>query len=365
MSRNSGGRQLLNDSVVIVCEGTETEYPYFKELCKENINIRVVPEVSEVISKKAKSKRTQKSRHLYLPANIQFLGPEYYAGLPEVDAVTYRRYKSEPLRWVRAAQLFQERNKYYEAWAVFDLDKGRQRTFQRAFSMVTSTLQIAFSAYSIEEWFLMHFERNPYPFNYSECKDANKKVINCGNIKCRSTQNCHGTRCLGGYLREKRYIPEYAKNNGKEYAQLTKDRFHVACVNAAWSRYLNRNPPYMCNPYSNVDKLVMRILGCKDDIEWVKMDEVFSIDNNNYRICKRQANIKLLFEGPSALAVIPADHIYWCNDNYENIAPACSGINFNFNTNKDEAIISPVPINTYSKILCITSNGKEVYIDLS
>ena len=364
MARNSGGRLLSKDSMVIVCEGTETEYPYFKELCSGNINIKVVPKASEIITKKAKLNRTTKRRNLVPCVNLQFTGPEYYVGLPEIDSVTYDKYKSEPTRWVRAAQLFQEREKYYEAWAVFDMDKGRNRALPQAFRMTTLTLQIAFSAYSIEEWFLMHFERNGKTFTHSECKDARGKVVNCGNIRCVSDQNCHGDQCLGGYLREKGFIPEYTKNKGKEYAQLTKDRLHVACVNAAWSRSLSSNLPYLCNPYSDVDKLVKRILGRNYDIKWVRQNESFNIDSNNFKIKTCGTTLKLIFEGPGAVALISANQIYWCNDDYENIVSACNGVNFNFNTNKKEVILSSNGFNTTNKILCVKSNSHEVYVDL-
>lgn len=365
MSRKTGHRKLSEDSIVIVCEGTETENTYFEELCSySSISIkRVVPELSEVVDKNAKRNRQAAVRQLGESNSPGFSGPEYYVGLAEIDNATYEQFKSEPVRWVRAAQLYQERKGYYEAWAVFDMDKGREKAHIHAFSMCTKTLHIAFSAYSIEEWFLLHFERNPKAFSFSECKDTNKKVIDCGAQTCSSVQNCSGSLCIGGRLRKQGYISDYAKQNGKDYAGLTKKRFHVACVNASWSRSLSNEPVFKRNPYSDVDKLVMRLLGINYDIEWLKIGDEFDIAGDAYRIENVNGIVKLIYRG-SNTTVISANQIYWCDDEYNMIASACDGLNFCFNIDKAEAVLANKLKG--SAVLCIKDIkvNRELYFDV-
>lgn len=365
-TRSIGIRPLSSQSLVIVCEGTETEQSYFEELAKRTngINVRVVPTPSEKVDNAAKQNRLHVTRQLKKRSdNAQPLGPEYYVGLPEEDDETYEKYKAEPLRWVRAAQLFQKRKKFYEAWAVYDLDKGRDDAHPKAFDMLTDTLHVALSAYSIEEWFLLHFERNPQAFSKSECKDVNDKVVNCGHKKCLSQLNCEGTTCLGGRLRQMGYIPEYKKKLGIDYAQFTICLFHKACVNAAWTRSLSQNPPYECNPYSDVDKLVMRLFDASYNIEWPKIGIIFDIAGESYKIEVRGNGIYLVYEGQTPLIVIAKDDIYWCDDNYNLKVSACNGANVNFNHQKKEVLLLNKPSDT--AILCIKKGNIERYFEIS
>ena len=89
--------------------------------------------------------------------------------------------------------LFMEREKYVEGWAVYDLDNKSGRTSQhhkeaREDPKKVDNLHIAFSSYSIEEWFLLHFERNPKAFENSECKDKNKQNNSLENLELFSKE---------------------------------------------------------------------------------------------------------------------------------------------------------------------------------
>jgi len=364
MSRVVGNRLLSQNSIVIVCEGTETEQAYFAELAKYfPYTCKVVPDSSEIVDKEAKRKRQTEIRKLLASGDeTQAMGPEYYVGLTEISKGIYADYKAEPIRWVRAAHLFQEKMHFHEAWAVYDLDKGRDRAHPIAYSMQTNSMHIAFSAYSIEEWFLLHFERNPHAFYESECKDANDKPVNCGISGCTSPLNCKGRKCIGGYLRQKGYIPKYDKNLGKDYAKITVQLFHKACVNAAWSRSLLPNPPYECNPYSDVDKLVMRLLRTPYTIEWKAIGETFELAGEKYHLDNREDGLFLVYEGTSPIVIISNDRVFWCNDEYTIKQSACNGANINFSSKKKEAILHNKP--DLKAILCIKNGGNEVYVEI-
>ena len=232
-------KSLNNDSVVIVCEGTETENAYFEEMGRFSplARIKVLPEPSQPVSTVDKERREMPPRSLESVILDGVSSKSYIAGVKDVDDVEYQKYKTEPLRWVRAADLLKAHGKFYEAWAVYDLDQGRAHEDAYEYIKSDENLHIAFSGYSIEEWFLLHFERNEQAYLHSECKKSEK--IKCGHMKCDADWNCRGSKCLGGRLRECNYIPEYSKSDGLSLAKLTLDakQRHMAYVNAAWSRF--------------------------------------------------------------------------------------------------------------------------------
>lgn len=367
MSRSRGGLPLHNESIVIVCEGTETENRYFKALGELSAleKVDVFPEPSKPVKKKAKEKRNSAARKLERGEKINGSKKEYISGVRDESDEMYKKYMSEAIRWVRAAHLLMHNEGYYEAWAVYDLDQGREKGHEEAFKYINDVenLHIAFSAYSIEEWFLLHFERNRHPFLCSECKEgAKKKKVNCGIKNCPSPNNCHGEKCLGGRLREQGYIPEYAKEDGDKYAMMTLDKLHYACVNAAWTRSLSNEPFYKCNPYSNADKLVMRLLGKSYDIAWVKMDDEFTYGECLLRIEKDEKNIRLVHVGGKPIVGISQEQMYWCDENYTPEQEAFSIDRIVLTTDKKVVEIPNPPIGL--TILCMREiGGKEYYIE--
>ena len=359
MARGIGGKLLSDNSIVIVCEGTETEFPYFQELCKfTNLSWRIVPVPSERVNAKAKAARQSVMRTLQDGDSSEFTGPEYYVGLAEVDQATYEQFKSEPTRWVRAAQLYKEREGYYEAWAVYDLDQGRDAAHPeaRALAERVNDLHIAFSAYSFEEWLLLHFERNPKEYSHSECKS--EEDIKCGHKDCEAEWNCHGETCIGGRLRECKYIPEYEKKDGAKMVAITREKLHVAYVNAAWSRSLSADEAYKCNPYTDVDKLVMRLLQDEYDIKWLHSGDVFVHDDREYRIDIVDGTVKITMQSFGKTGLISADKIFWCDGEYNMMQSACPKMNFVFPEVNSEVTLCNKP--TGKAVLCINDNKSSV-----
>lgn len=207
-------RTTNKNNIVILCEGSDTEVKYFKDL-KEYVernypdrlsDIKIVPVNNEIIQKKNKKKGGKP----LLPAQ-RVLSSKHYWSKWEHSDEEYEIYKAQPTRYVRETQLFMEEDGYVEGWAVFDKDTFTNHAHAFALADSISGLHIAFSSYCFEEWILLHFERNSKAFISSVCKD-NDKDRGCGT---KVLLDCHGTICLGGYIRERGHIADYAKNQNR------------------------------------------------------------------------------------------------------------------------------------------------------
>lgn len=268
-------RQTKDNNIVIVCEGSETEAPYFEDLQKvietcspdRFTNIRVVPVNEEKVK-----------RSPLRPASKRLLQPEYsYWVQIESSKELYDENKAQPVRYVREAQLFMENEGYKEAWAVFDHDNFSKRREAFAKADEIDNLHIAFSSISFEEWIISHFERNPKAFFRSQCKDETGQSIKC---ESNPTQGCRGVECLASYLRSQGYIEDYDKDGSGLFLSL-KDRLETAMINAAWLRHLDDRPVYERNPYTDVDKLVARLLEIGNEYQWVRIGESFVYNGSN------------------------------------------------------------------------------------
>lgn len=275
-------RRITNkNNIIILCEGTETEVRYFKDLrnyvnstCPDRFSdIKIVPVVNDAISTKH---NRRKQRKLNPSSESQYYEKK------EADTSTYKRYKSQPVRYVREVQLFMEEDGYMEGWAVFDRDTFTHH--EEAFALAASVddLHIAFSSYCFEEWFLVHFEKNPHPFWGSVCKDCNDKDKGCGT---GVVDDCHGTLCLGGRLRECKYIADYAKSKESIFENYTLPRLEQCYVNAAWIRTLSSEQKYLRNPYTDVDLLVKRLLDDKREHYWHE-------HNHSFEFCRSNISVK-------------------------------------------------------------------------
>lgn len=259
---NSGKRKTKENNIIIICEGSDTEYLYFEKI-KECVNktfpgkytkFRVLPDYKKKLSNNSKKQRP------LLPSKENC---KYYALIDEDEK--YESCKAQPIRYVREAQLFMEREGYSEAWAVFDKDKYSESNHKKAFEIADSEsgLHIAFSSYCFEEWFLLHFELNMKEFSHSECKDVNNKYVGCGG-KSGSIDDCHGKKCIIGRLRQENYISDYDKDNPDIFDRYTQPLLNndiiIPFYNAACQRALSTGGEvYNRNPYTNVDNLIARL----------------------------------------------------------------------------------------------------------
>lgn len=264
-------RTTNKNNIIILCEGSETEVRYFKDL-RNYVNsnyperfsdIKIVPVVDDVISIKTNKR---KQRTLASSSELRYYEKE------ETEANAYKKYKSQPVRYVREVQLFMEEDGYMEGWAVFDRDTFTHHVEAFALASSVDGLYIAFSSYCFEEWFLAHFERNPHSFMVSVCKDGNDKDKGCGT---GVANDCHGTVCLAGRLRECKYIVDYAKNQESIFENYSLSHLERCYVNAAWMRTLSTEPIYQRNPYTDVDLLVKHLLDDNREHHWHEPNQSF------------------------------------------------------------------------------------------
>lgn len=291
-------RQTKDNNIVIVCEGSETEAPYFEALKAEikRVNphkyaeILIVPIVEEKVMPSAR--RTDKKKRLQKPAERT-----YWMHQEETQEL-YDEYCAQPVKYVREAELFMIHDGFVEAWAVFDHDnidiRQRNKAFEHAESV--DNLNIAFSSIAFEEWILAHFERNPKPFEKAQCKERGK-AIDCGKDP---GIGCNGDRCLAGYLRRQQYLPDYKKNDHTLFETL-RSRFDTAQINAAWLRHLEGGPIYERNPYTDVDKLVARMLEVHTEYEWVKLGETFTYMGARIIVTKDESGVRIHIDGACLL----------------------------------------------------------------
>ena len=151
-------RQTKDNNIVIVCEGSETEAPYFEALKAEvervnpqkYIKVLVVPIVEEQIRHSAS--RTDRKKRTLRPAERT-----YWYHQEETQEL-YNEYCAQPVKYVREAELFMQKDGFLEAWAVFDHDNidacYRRKAFE--YAKAVDNLNIAFSSVAFEEWILAH-----------------------------------------------------------------------------------------------------------------------------------------------------------------------------------------------------------------
>lgn len=302
-------RTTNKNNIVILCEGTDTEVNYFEEMrdyvASDFDSIKIVPIIEEVISPK---NTNRKQRKLKPSASLQYYEKE------EKNIADYNRYKAQPVRYVREVQLIMQEDGYVEGWAVFDKDTFTHHA--EAFELAESieNLHIAFSSYCIEEWFLTHFERNSHPFLASVCKDLNGKDKGCGT---GVVDDCHGTICLGGRLRECGYIPNYSKNKDTIFQNYTLPRLEQCYMNAAWIRTLSSSQAiYERNPYTDVDVLVKRLLGDDREHHWHRLDEPFDFCGSKLIIHRGDEYLIFNNSGSRSFA-LNGSNGYFCNSDLQ------------------------------------------------
>jgi RloB-like protein len=246
-------KRLSKTNIFIACEGTQTEYWYFKAIKEildeaDDFALTIYPDKND---KEESSRKHVKTDTIHTDHN------------------SLCKKAIEKL----------SNNFCDEAWLVFDKDghAGIENTFQEA---QKQGINIAFSSISFEHWVLLHFEKNATSFVKSDCKDSKKHYLYCGTNQHEA--DCQGTRCVAGHIRLKKYIANYDKSGGNLYTQIGK-RQSVAFENAAWLRWRQQDEIqktggkiYTINPYSDVDILLKRLFKIEEHIIWGNLNETAS-----------------------------------------------------------------------------------------
>ncbi|MDR0864547.1 MAG: RloB family protein [Candidatus Symbiothrix sp.] len=277
-------------NILIICEGTNTEPLFFNSIRDriidkvfdiEDVVINILPKPKiegegdeEEVSGHGKKRRKRELKQGTKPV-------EEISGTP-------------PEKWIRAAQKELEDGAYEEVWAVFDHDNHPTR--KEAFELATKNIngkqvQIAFTSISFEYYLLLHFEKIYKTFDKSECRESHNKEhkhpksYNCGTNK--HSEDCHGDKCINGYMRTKGYITiDDSTKGGTSVFNLIKDKLEIGFINAAWIRYKSNYidseiPIYDRNPYVTTDKIVSRLIyGSILEYVYVGFDETYKIENS-------------------------------------------------------------------------------------
>jgi len=272
-------------TILIICEGKNTEPHIFNSLRDEIINgtfdigdvkisIRPEPIIEEDEEQQSSPHKAQRIKIKTRSATVGAEPLETSAPLP--------------LKWVLEGQRELEDNTYNEVWAVFDHDNfpAREKAFEESKKEINGKkVRIAFSSICFEYYLLLHFEQLYKAFDKSECRYKNdkgkSKLINCNSGT--HEKDCFGNNCTGGYARKKEYW-----NSSKDRESLypiIKDKLEVGFENSAWLRYISDSkeseiPFYNRNPYITTDNIIKRLVG-KDDINWIwiKLNQEYSFNN--------------------------------------------------------------------------------------
>jgi hypothetical protein len=272
-------KRLSKTNIFIACEGTQTEYWYFKALKEqldegEDFALTIYPDKNdkeENSRKQVKTNKTYTDHHSLCQKAMEQLSNNFCD----------------------------------EAWLVFDKDGhlGIENTFETA---QKAGVHIAFSSIAFEHWVLLHFEKNDKDFAKSDCKDAKKHYLYCGTGKHEA--DCQGAKCVAGHIRLKNYSVDYDKSGGKLYAQISPYQ-STAFENAAWLRWRKQadiqqvnGKIYTINPYSDVDILLKRLLKIEENIIWGELNETVAFNPFSVTVQLEASNIliRLMNNGKSS-----------------------------------------------------------------
>lgn len=358
-------KPLSHHDVVIVCEGSTTEYNYFCEIrdfITQNItsptfsSILVIPSNTDAV----KSKSGRKTREM-APDASQW---RYYM-LSEDNENDYQEYRAQPVRYVREAELFLLKKNYDEAWAVYDWDEKPGQN-QKKHSKVQPILQrnqgrlfVAFSSYSFEEWILAHFERNTKKFSTSDCSDILGHSYMCGSASADTQYDCHGEKCIAGYLREQGYIPIYSKSDKNLFSTYTLKEGKVsrkAIFNASWLRF--KGSRFSSDAYTDVDYLVSKLIDDNYCCEWFSLGESFSFSGTNLQIDKDGTLLKVKNIGKMSF-VLTSSNISLTDANGDKNHSVLSG-NIIIQPGEDYS----VSITEAFSVLRLTNRNKDYFIEI-
>ncbi len=227
-----------------------------------------------------KRKKRKLKKCIYIVCEGKNTEPIYLGGIKEqveerntnyvYDIILHDTKHNDPIGLVREAKKLLKEDKHAEAWAVFD--KNGYTKHSNAFSMAKSgnhKVNIAFSSIAFEQWVLLHFERSNIDY-----KKAGNIII---------------------HLRKAKFVPNYSKKAKLNLYSILKDKTITAFENSAWllssmSNQINEKHGkiYNINPYTDVDKLVKKLLNYNEEIKWQSINNVIDFKNFFCQVIKLQ-----------------------------------------------------------------------------
>lgn len=312
--------------IYVACEGTKTEYWYFKSLDEAldeevNVRVRVYPDQSDLEEMRQAGQKGAKTDHKNL--------------------------------CTKATAKLQSDEGIEEAWIVIDKDHhlGLEQTFSEA---AQTGVRIAFSSISFEYWLLLHFEKNDKAFEKSDCKNEDGKYIKCGSMQPDFPDlNCQGERCVAGLLRLRKYLPDFDKSN-KFIFKATQALHSIAYENAAWlRRQMDTNlraaegKIFQINPYSNVDELLKSIYQDDEVLHWIEWGTFFQISQLKLSVQETKSGYQINLQNISdqSQVIMPAQ--FFLSNEHAVVLP----FNFSFPDNRANCLLSPKQSNEFEILL--------------
>lgn len=289
----------FHKTILIICEGAGTEPNYINELRnyvinkKEDVTITIKPRPKNEIKNETFNLREGGIKRKFQKEEIE---------LPLTDIED--KFKAQPTRYVREAQLGIEDETYDEVWAVFDKDghPEHKEAFELADIVINNKkVNIAFNSIAFEYWILLHFESNKTAFDKSMCRkriDENRKeYFYCG--KNTHPDDCNGINCVCGRIVSQAYL-NY--EDGKKSFKFSE--FHpnvILAIERAVSlrnSYIgNPNPIYELNPYTTTDRLVFKLLQLtKNDFLWFDFSSHHIVNGFSFSLLYQNNNIQIIIK---------------------------------------------------------------------
>jgi hypothetical protein len=276
----------LSHTLLLICEGENTEPEYFQKLAdiamanETYSHVEIYPRPKEEKQKTAK-KSTRRPIRQFNEGNKSV--PDRLVEQADEEELPFSTVHkgvetwATPVRYIKEARDRIKTGEYDEIWAIFDKDghaKHKQAFKLAALPILDKVVNIAFSSISFEHWILLHFEKSSYPFIKSECKDKDTKSIECGSGV--HTDDCGGSKCVAGVLVQKGCLPSYNKTADSGLFAQISGKTELAIENAAWLRMvqtdrLATNPIWEINPITTIDVLVKKLLNIDKRITWMNL----------------------------------------------------------------------------------------------
>jgi hypothetical protein len=315
--------KLIKYTILLICEGKNTEPLYFssirkviheKELWPQGFNMIIIPKPTD---EENESQPLTPSHKTVRPSR------ELKKTEKRIDVEVDSKFIALPVKYVREAQLEMADKSYDECWAVFDHDSRDEVHIKHAFELSQDSNQglvgIAFSNKAFEHWCLLHFEQSTTVFQKSECREG-KDPLECGSGL--HPNDCYGGSCIGGYLRTMGYMKTSTKVPVSCFPTLST-RLEQAYINAAWLRFYMQStlpedtPIYNINPYTNVDILVKKLLADNRIHTWNRLNANIIIEGLSLVVSNTEGMIQVHNTGNAAF-IMPKNS-YILNTHFESI----------------------------------------------
>lgn len=315
-------------TVLVVCEGQNTEPAYFKSLEKylnhayhshyqSGISFRIFPFPPE--------ERTIENQDNQLFGRVRKAIPIHNPD-KQINNDIEDCYQAAPLRWVRYAQKQSFDAGFDYVWSVFDYDNRRKNLIEQAFNLAQNPIvageaivKIGYSSYSFEFWALLHYELFTKNLEYSECKDSGRNSLSCGTNK--NNDDCNGSRCLIGYLVKQGYkVGEIIKSKNSSFPML-EPNMKKACFRAEYVRNMHDRALnyWEMMPVTTVDKLLNQVVPslpvCKWHIGVIEFNNwsiKCEIDNDNLIVCIETIGLETLVLSPGDIRVFDYEFNEYC-----------------------------------------------------